>query len=136
MARFSRLPEAQRLSAVKHFLEEYDERHFSEGVTGTQSLAQSKYPTEKLDVSFYQDPLKVKIDISRELLGTMSKKGVSFLEEGAVALLKDDKDNYLIVIDNKKGIAKKNIGDEEKQKILQNSYRKASLNNKFFPIII
>lgn len=129
---FSRLPEAQRLSAVKHFLEEYDERHFSEGVTGTQSLAQSKYPTEKLDVSFYQDPLKVKIDISRELLGTMSKKGVSFLEEGAVALLKDDKDNYLIVIDNKKGIAKKNIGDEEKQKILLNSYRKASLNNKFF----
>ena len=129
---FKRLPEDQRLAAVKHFLEEYDSRHFSEGVTSTQSLAQSKYPTEKLDVSFYQDPLKIKIDISRDLLSAMSKKAVSFLASGAVTVLKDEKNNYLIVIDKKKGVTKEDISDEEKQKILLNSYSKASLNNKFF----
>lgn len=129
---FSKVPEDQRLAAVKHFLEEYDVRHFFEGVTSTQSLVQSKYPTEKLDVSFYQDALKVKIDISRDLLGAMSKKSVDFLTSDEVTLLKDDKGNYLIVIDKKKGTTKQNIGDEEKQKILLNSYSKASLNNKFF----
>lgn len=129
---FSKLPEDQRLTAVKHFLEEYDARHFSEGVTAKQFLAQNKYPTEKMEVSFYLDPLKVKVDISRDLLSAMSKKGVNVLANGAVTLLKDDKDNYLIVIEKKKGIAKQNIGDEEIQKTLLSSYSKANLNNKFF----
>lgn len=128
---FSKVPEDQRLAAVKYYLEEFDAEKFSVGISKTVSLESDKYSSEKISASFFSDPLKVKLDISVDLLKAMYKQDRLEITKENLTLLKNDNNNYLIVID-KAGSALANQALEDKLNLVKAAYPKSALMNKFF----
>lgn len=128
---FSKVPEDQRLSAVRYYLEEYDATQFTVGVAKSVSLVNDKHPLEKIDASLFNDPLKVKLDVSVDMLKVMGKQDNLEMAKNSIALFKNENNNYLIVID-KVGSTWANLNLDDKLKLVKDAYSKANLMNKFF----
>ncbi len=127
---FSKIPESQRLTAVKYYLEEYDAATFSAGITKTVSVASDKHPLEKVEASFFEHPLKVKLDISTDMLKLMHKRDSVGIANINLAVFKHG-DNYVVAINTLSSAwADKTL--DEKLRLVSEAFPKSGLRNKFF----